>query len=273
MFPSHASLLIFVGAAALLLAIPGPAIFYIVGRSMGHSRNAGLVSALGIGVGTLIHTAAAAVGLSALLVSSAAAFSVVKYLGAAYLIYLGVQKLRRDESFDASTDAPRTTLSRVFAQGIVVNVLNPKTALFFFAFLPQFIDPSRGHVATQILSLGILFSCWERSATASGPISPARSPQLRGNTAGCAPSARLRRYAHLARRSHAFAGSLKIASPQLRARNATSAPRLKFEGYSLSAAPDRSRRPAPAETRRHCRDRHHRERCSKRQRVARACPQ
>lgn len=159
MLPSHSSLLIFVSAAALLLAIPGPAIFYIVGRSIGHSRSAGLVSALGIGVGTLVHTVAAAVGLSALLVSSATAFSVVKYLGAAYLIYLGVQKLRRHESFDASPDAPRTTITRVFAQGIVVNVLNPKTALFFFAFLPQFIDPARGHVATQILSLGILFAC------------------------------------------------------------------------------------------------------------------
>jgi threonine/homoserine/homoserine lactone efflux protein len=159
MLPSHSQLLFFVSAAALLLAIPGPAIFYIVGRSIGHSRNAGLVSALGIGVGTLIHTVAAAVGLSALLVSSATAFSVVKYLGAAYLIYLGVQKLRRDESFDAPPDAQRTTLTRVFAQGIVVNVLNPKTALFFFAFLPQFIDPSRGHVATQILSLGFLFAC------------------------------------------------------------------------------------------------------------------
>ena len=160
MFPSHSQLLFFISAAALLLAIPGPAIFYIVGRSIGHSRNAGLVSALGIGIGTLIHTAAAAVGLSALLVSSATTFSVVKYLGAAYLIYLGIQKLRRDESFDASPGgAPRTTLTRVFTQGIVVNVLNPKTALFFFAFLPQFIDPARGHVATQILSLGILFAC------------------------------------------------------------------------------------------------------------------
>src|SRR5271169_3272041 len=159
MFPNHTSLLIFVSTAALLLAIPGPAVLYIVGRSIGHGRNAGLVSAFGIGVGTLIHTAAAAVGLSALLVSSATAFSVVKYLGAAYLVYLGVQRLRSKESFDASPDAPRTTLTRVFAQGIVVNVLNPKTALFFFAFLPQFIDPSRGHVATQILSLGILFAC------------------------------------------------------------------------------------------------------------------
>jgi len=183
MFPSHASLLIFVGAAALLLAIPGPAIFYIVGRSIGHSRNAGLVSALGIGVGTLIHTAAAAAGLSALLVSSASAFSVVKYLGAAYLIYLGVQKLRSDESFDASPYAPRTTLTRVFAQGIVVNVLNPKTALFFFAFLPQFIDPSRGHVAAQILSLGILFSCMGTfSDSLWAYFSGTVARRLRGNT-------------------------------------------------------------------------------------------
>jgi threonine/homoserine/homoserine lactone efflux protein len=159
MLPSHSSLLFFVSAAAILLAIPGPAVLYIVGRSIGHSRNAGFVSAFGIGVGTLIHTAAAAVGLSALLVSSATAFSVVKYLGAAYLIYLGVQKLRRNDSFDVSSDTPRTSLTRVFTQGIVVNVLNPKTALFFFAFLPQFIDPARGHVATQILSLGILFAC------------------------------------------------------------------------------------------------------------------
>jgi threonine/homoserine/homoserine lactone efflux protein len=160
MLPSHSQLLFFVTTAAILLAIPGPAVFYIVGRSIGQGRNAGLVSALGIGVGTLIHTAAAAVGLSALLVSSATAFSVVKYLGAAYLVYLGVQRLRSEESLAAASDttAPRVTLARVFSQGIVVNVLNPKTALFFFAFLPQFIDPARGHVATQILSLGILFA-------------------------------------------------------------------------------------------------------------------
>jgi threonine/homoserine/homoserine lactone efflux protein len=160
MFPNHTSLLIFVSTAALLLAIPGPAVLYIVGRSIGQGRNAGLVSALGIGVGTLVHTAAAAVGLSALLVSSATAFSAVKYLGAAYLVYLGIQRLRSKESLAAASDtsAPRVTLARVFSQGIVVNVLNPKTALFFFAFLPQFIDPARGQVATQILSLGILFA-------------------------------------------------------------------------------------------------------------------
>jgi threonine/homoserine/homoserine lactone efflux protein len=162
MFPSHAQLLFFVTTAIVLLAIPGPAVLYIVGRSIGQGRNAGFVSALGIGVGTLIHTAAAAVGLSALLVSSALAFGVVKYLGAAYLVFLGVQRMRSRESFGAASldgDPPRAKLSRVFAQGILVNVLNPKTALFFFAFLPQFIDPARGHVATQILSLGILFAC------------------------------------------------------------------------------------------------------------------
>jgi threonine/homoserine/homoserine lactone efflux protein len=159
MFPSHSSLLFFVSAALVLLAIPGPAVLYIVGRSIGQGRNAGFVSALGIGVGTLIHTAAAAIGLSALLVSSAAAFSIAKYLGAAYLVFLGIQRMRSRESLAASSDAPRTTLARVFGQGIVVNVLNPKTALFFFAFLPQFIDPSRGHVAVQILSLGVLFAC------------------------------------------------------------------------------------------------------------------
>ena len=161
MLPSNSQLLFFVSAALVLLAIPGPAVLYIVGRSIGQGRNAGFVSALGIGVGTLVHTSAAAVGLSALLVSSATAFSVVKYLGAAYLVFLGIQRLRRRESLAAAADpaAPRASLTRVFTQGIVVNILNPKTALFFFAFIPQFIDPARGHVATQIASLGVLFAC------------------------------------------------------------------------------------------------------------------
>jgi threonine/homoserine/homoserine lactone efflux protein len=117
-----------------------------------------LVSALGISVGCLFHTAAAAVGLSALLMSSAVAFSVVKYLGAAYLIYLGVQKLRSEEPAELSGNTRPVKLSRIFAQGIVVNVLNPKEALFFLAFLPQFVDPARGHVAGQILFLGVLLA-------------------------------------------------------------------------------------------------------------------
>jgi len=133
-------------------------VLYVTSRSIGQGRSAGFVSALGIGVGTLVHAAAAAVGLSALLMSSAVALGAVKYLGAAYLIYLGIQKLRREESPELSQDASRTKLSRVFGQGIIVNILNPKTALFFFAFLPQFVDASRGNVALQILFLGTLFA-------------------------------------------------------------------------------------------------------------------
>jgi threonine/homoserine/homoserine lactone efflux protein len=158
MIPSHSSLVVFVGTAILLLVTPGPAIFYILGRSIGQGRSAGFVSALGIGVGTLVHTAAAAIGLSALLMSSAIAFSVVKYLGAAYLIYLGVKKLRGEESLEPLEKTSRTKLSRIFGQGIIVNILNPKTALFFFAFLPQFVDASRRNVAMQILFLGTLFA-------------------------------------------------------------------------------------------------------------------
>jgi threonine/homoserine/homoserine lactone efflux protein len=182
MLPTH-SLLLFISAALILLVIPGPAVFYILGRSIGQGRSAGLASALGIAVGSLVHTVAAAVGLSALLMSSAIAFSAVKYLGAAYLIYLGIQKFRQSDSTALSPDAPPVKLSRIFAQGIVVNVLNPKSALFFFAFLPQFVDPARGHVATQILFLGVLFallgvtsdSLW---ALAAGTV----SNWLRGNT-------------------------------------------------------------------------------------------
>jgi threonine/homoserine/homoserine lactone efflux protein len=158
MLPTHSSLVLFIGSALVLLVIPGPAVFYITSRSIGHGRAAGLISALGIQIGTLVHVAAAAVGLSALLMSSAAAFAAVKYLGAAYLIYLGVQKLRRAEPLELSGETDQIKLSRIFAQGVVVNVLNPKTALFFFAFLPQFVNPIRGHVPAQILFLGVLFS-------------------------------------------------------------------------------------------------------------------
>ena len=158
MIPGHSSLLLFVSAALVLLAIPGPAVFYVTSRSIGHGRSAGLVSALGIGVGTLFHVVAATLGLSALLMSSALAFGAVKYLGAAYLIYLGIQRILREESIVPSEQSVRIQLSRIFGQGVVVNVLNPKTALFFFAFLPQFVDASRGRVAGQIMFLGLLFA-------------------------------------------------------------------------------------------------------------------
>jgi threonine/homoserine/homoserine lactone efflux protein len=144
-------------SAFVLLITPGPAVLYIVARSIDQGRLAGIVSALGIGTGALVHTAAAALGLSALLVSSALAFNVVKYVGAAYLVYLGIQKFREHDDPVPVHDQPPKKLSRIYSQGVIVNLLNPKAALFFFAFLPQFVDPSSGSVTGQILLLGFIF--------------------------------------------------------------------------------------------------------------------
>lgn len=151
-------LVLFVVAAVALLLTPGPAVLYIVARSIDQGRLAGVVSTLGISVGTLFHVAAAAFGLSAVLVSSALAFSLVKYLGAAYLIYLGVRKLLVREELQSSGAVEPKKLTHIFYQGVAVNVLNPKTALFFFAFLPQFVEPAKGAVAGQILLLGLIFA-------------------------------------------------------------------------------------------------------------------
>ena len=143
--------------AVTVFVTPGPAVLYIVTRSVEQGRWAGLVSALGVHVGTLVHVAAAALGLSALLVSSALAFDIVKYLGALYLIYLGIRRLVTSDAAAAASAAAPRSLRRLFAQGIVVNILNPKTALFFLAFLPQFVDPARGQVGLQVLVLGMIF--------------------------------------------------------------------------------------------------------------------
>jgi threonine/homoserine/homoserine lactone efflux protein len=158
MLISHSSLLLFVTGAALLLVVPGPAVTYVISRSIGHGRAAGLVSVLGIVVGTLLHVTAATLGLSALLASSVLAFQFIKYLGAAYLIYLGIRTLRRDDSQLLQAASSERRLLRIFAQGVLVNLLNPKTALFFLAFLPQFVDPSLGHPSLQIFQLGVLFA-------------------------------------------------------------------------------------------------------------------
>ena len=154
--PDGTTFALFVGAALTLLLIPGPAVVYIVAQSIDRGRAAGLVSTLGIATGSLVHVAAASVGLSSLLVSSAAAFEVVKYVGAGYLVYLGARRLLTRETSAAPGRSDRP-LRSLYAQGVVVNVLNPKTALFFFAFLPQFVDVSRGAVAFQIASLGLVF--------------------------------------------------------------------------------------------------------------------
>jgi threonine/homoserine/homoserine lactone efflux protein len=158
MLPHAPNLLLFVTGSLLLLVIPGPAVTYVVSRSIGHGRAAGLVSVLGIVAGTLCHVAAAALGISALLASSALAFQFVKYLGAAYLIYLGIKTLRSSDEQLLASAGNETSLARIFGQGFLVNLLNPKTALFFLAFLPQFVDPARGHVSAQILELGVLFA-------------------------------------------------------------------------------------------------------------------
>jgi threonine/homoserine/homoserine lactone efflux protein len=156
--PDASTLLIFAAASLALAVVPGPAVLYIVARSVDQGRLAGLVSALGIGAGGLVHVVAATVGLSSLLASSATAFTIVKYAGAAYLILLGIRRLMTPERLeDEVAHAPRTR-RRLFVDGLVVNVLNPKTALFFLAFLPQFVDPDEGFATLQILVLGLLFA-------------------------------------------------------------------------------------------------------------------
>jgi threonine/homoserine/homoserine lactone efflux protein len=148
---------LFVVASVVLLLTPGPAVLYIVARSVEQGRSAGLVSVLGIHLGTIVHITAAAIGLSALLVSSALAFAVVKYLGAAYLIWIGIRTLMAKEVDADAPQIPAEKLRRVFRDGFVVNLFNPKTAIFFLAFLPQFVDPARGPVHWQILILGVTF--------------------------------------------------------------------------------------------------------------------
>lgn len=155
--PDPSTLALFCLAALVLLVVPGPAVVYIVTRSVDQGRAAGLVSVVGIHVGTAVHVAAAALGLSALLMSSALAFDAVKYLGAAYLIYLGIRKLVERDEAKRRRVTRQAHLSRVFADGVVVNVLNPKTTLFFFAFLPQFVDMSKGAVPQQVVVLGAVF--------------------------------------------------------------------------------------------------------------------
>jgi len=155
-FPDSTSLWLFGLAALALLAIPGPAVLYIVVQSADQGRRVGLASVAGVHLGTLVHVAAASAGLSAVIVASSVAFSAVKYAGAAYLVYLGVRKLL-DRDAQTRVERTREPLRRAFARGTIVNALNPKTALFFLAFLPQFVAPDRGGVWSQALVLGFVF--------------------------------------------------------------------------------------------------------------------
>jgi threonine/homoserine/homoserine lactone efflux protein len=154
-----ATLLAFSAAALVLLLIPGPSVLYIVSQSVEHGRRAGLVATLGVHTGTMVHLTAAALGLSAILVSSSLAFTTVRLLGAAYLIYLGLRALLGSDDPAAAPAAREVRLGRIYRQGVLVNVTNPKTALFFFAFLPQFLDRSAGRLPLQIALLGLVFTC------------------------------------------------------------------------------------------------------------------
>lgn len=161
--PEKAAFLTFLVAALALNLAPGPDMLYVIGRSLGQGKRAGIVSALGIFVGCLVHIAAAAVGIAALLRSSPLAFNVVRYAGAAYLVYLGVRMLVTKESaFSADTLPKPEALNKIFYQGVITNVLNPKVAMFFLAFLPQFVNPKTGPahfgVALQIVVLGLIFN-------------------------------------------------------------------------------------------------------------------
>ena len=154
--PDWKTLSLFITATLVLVFMPGPNTLYIIARSVQQGTMAGIVSSLGVQVGSLFHIAAATLGVSALLLSSALAFSVVKYVGAAYLIYLGVRTLLTREKVAETETVEEKSLSRAFYQGILVSLLNPKAALFFFAFLPQFVNAKRGSAATQIMFLGAI---------------------------------------------------------------------------------------------------------------------
>ena len=154
------SLLLFAVACLAINLIPGPDVIYIVSNTMKGKMISGLKAAMGLGVGYFVHTLAASLGLSAIILSSALAFSIVKWLGAAYLVYLGIQALismwrGNNKMVVDDTSKPN---GNVFFQGIVVSVLNPKVALFFLSFLPQFIDPLAGSTSIQLLTLGLIFS-------------------------------------------------------------------------------------------------------------------
>jgi threonine/homoserine/homoserine lactone efflux protein len=153
--PAGSTLLLFAGASLGLLAVPGPAVIYVVTRSLDQGRAAGMVSMLGVETGTFAYALAAAAGLTGLIAASEIGFDVVKYAGAAYLAYLGVRKLLEREE---PQERLLGTRSGLYLRGLVVQILNPKIAIFFLAFLPQFVDSGRGPVALQILVLGALFT-------------------------------------------------------------------------------------------------------------------
>jgi len=156
--PSGTTYGLFVLAALALLVVPGPAVLYVVSRSIDQGRTAGLASVLGITSGTVVHVAMATIGLSSLVLASRIAFDAVRYAGAAYLVLLGVRRLLTRRGDELVAGRPPRTTRDLYTQGLVVNLLNPKTIVFIFAFIPQFVNVGAGHVSLQILVLGLTFA-------------------------------------------------------------------------------------------------------------------
>ena len=152
--------LLFIGVSWALILAPGPDMFYVISRGIAHGRRAGILSATGVVCGILVHTTAAALGLTLLLQTSALAFLVVKYIGAAYLIFLGVKAWVEKSTLNLQSSAPGVKSSALFWQGVLSNVLNPKIAIFFLAFLPQFVEKGSSSVAWQMIFLGLMFACF-----------------------------------------------------------------------------------------------------------------
>ena len=155
--PELSTLMLFAVATLALLIVPGPAVVYIVSRSVAQGRAAGLISVLGVHVGSIVHVLFAVLGITAILAASTTLFLIVKYAGAAYLIYLGIKQSRKKSGEDKTADAEKVSHGKLFRDGILVNVLNPKTAIFFLAFLPQFARPGHGSMSLQMLIFGLGF--------------------------------------------------------------------------------------------------------------------
>ena len=149
---------LFITVSWALIIAPGPDMLYVITRGMTHGRGAGMLSAIGVMCGILVHTTAAALGLTLIFQTSALAFLMVKYLGALYLIYLGIKSWRDKSNFQLERSSSTVSSRQLFWQGLLSNVLNPKIAIFFLAFLPQFVDKGSGQVTLQLTVLGLIFA-------------------------------------------------------------------------------------------------------------------
>ena len=148
---------LFLVASALLTIAPGPDIIYVLTRGIAQGTRAGIAAALGFASGCIFHTVLAAVGIAALIRASDLAFNLVRYAGAAYLVWIGIQALRHRSSFSVEGAGDRRALGAIYRQSVIGNMLNPKVTLFFLAFLPQFVNMQAGHVGTQMALLGAIF--------------------------------------------------------------------------------------------------------------------